>query len=84
MTRRLFVFAAALAGCGPAIPRKETVELADVPEAVMKTAREKLPDVTFTDAYRKADGTYEVRGKMKSGKIREVGVKADGTFVELE
>ena len=83
--RRLTMLAVAvLMGCGGAERQKVPVELTDVPEAVMKTAREKLPDVDFTAAYRKADGTYEVRGRMKSGKIREVGVKADGTFVELE
>ena len=30
------------------------------------------------------NGNYEVRGKMPNGKIREVEVKADGTFVEME
>jgi hypothetical protein len=28
--------------------------------------------------------TYEIRRKTKTGKVREVKVKADGTFVDLE
>ena len=80
----VLLIVALLWGCGPGGPDKTRVDLADVPEAVMKTAREKLPDVTFTDAFRKADGVYEVRGRMKSGKIREVEVKPDGAFVEMD
>jgi hypothetical protein len=30
------------------------------------------------------DGPYEVRGKDKNGKTREVEVKADGTFIQIE
>ena len=38
----------------------------------------------FTEAFLKKDGTYEIRGKTKTVKVREVEVKGDGTFVELE
>jgi len=48
------------------------------------TAQDKLPGMVFIEAFLKKDGTYEVRGKTKTGKVREVEVKADGTFVELE
>jgi hypothetical protein len=68
------------AGEGP----KVQVKLEEVPSAAMKTAKEKLPGMNFSEAFLKKDGTYEIRGKTKTGKVREVEVKADGTFVDLE
>ena len=73
-----------LAGCGAGEGEKTPVKLEDVPEPAMKTAREKLPGLAFHEAYRKKDGTLEIRGKDKRGKVREVEVKPDGTFVDLE
>jgi len=61
------------------------VKLEDVPAPAMKTVKEKAPDVQgFHEAYRKKDGTYEIRGKTKTGKVVEVEVKEDGTFVDIE
>jgi hypothetical protein len=74
----------ALSGCGGGEGAKIPVKLEDVPAPAMKVAQEKLPGINFHEAYRKKDGTYEIRGKEKSGKVREVEVKADGTFVALE
>lgn len=76
---------AGLVGCGSVGEGpKVQVKLEDVPPAAMKTAKEKLPGMNFTEAFMKKDGTYEIRGKTKTGKVREVEVKADGTFVDLE
>ena len=85
-TTLLAVLAAVALGCGkePVSPKKTTIELKSVPPDIMKIAKEKLPDVTFTDAYRKEDGMIEVRGKEKTGKIREIGIKPDGTVAEIE
>jgi hypothetical protein len=74
----------ALCGCGDGEGAKTPVKLEDVPAPAMKVAQEKLPGIKFHEAYRKKDGTYEIRGKEKTGKVREVEVKADGTFVALE
>ena len=63
---------------------KTVVKLEEVPEPAMKTAKEKLPGLKFHEAYLKKDGTYEVRGKDNTGKVREVEVKADGTFIQIE
>jgi hypothetical protein len=82
MRRLLIAAVIAFAGCSKA--QKVSVELTDVPEKAMRTVREKMPEATLTAAWIKPDGTYEVRGKLKSGKIREVEVKADGTFVDME
>ncbi len=74
-----------LCGCGDSGEGgKTTVRLEDVPTPAMKTAKEKLPGITFHEVYRKKDGTLEIRGKDKNGKVREVEVKDDGTFVGLE
>jgi len=74
-----------LMGCGSiGEGPKVQVKMEEVPQAALKTAQDKLPGMVFTEAFLKKDGTYEVRGKTKTGKVREVEVKADGTFVELE
>lgn len=86
MVRYLWsVVLAGLIGCGSAGEGpKVQVKMEDVPPAALKTAKEKIPGMAFTEAYLKKDGTYEIRGKTKTGKVREVEVKADGTFVDLE
>ncbi|HEV3385735.1 MAG TPA: hypothetical protein VG097_13045 [Gemmata sp.] len=72
-------------GCGSGREEKTAIKLEEVPSAAMKTAKEKAPEVaTFHEAYLKKDGTYEVRGKTKNGKVIEVEVKEDGTFVDIE
>jgi hypothetical protein len=86
---RQFVFLAMLClllcGCGAGREEKSPIKLEEVPAAAMKTAKEKAPEVaSFHEAYRKKDGTYEVRGKTKTGKVIEIEVKEDGTFVDIE
>jgi hypothetical protein len=71
-------------GCGGAAAGREVVPLADVPAVAMKVAKEKLPGVTFDKAWKKKDGSFEVSGKDKSGKIREIDLTADGTVIEIE
>ena len=66
----------------PAPPR--TMAIADVPPAFMETARKELPDVPFDEVWVKKDGTLEIRGKAKNGKIREVEIRPDGTVEEVE
>ncbi len=74
-----------LFGCGSlGEGPKVQIKMEEVPPAALKTAQEKLPGMLFTEAFLKKDGTYEIRGKTKTGKVREVEVKADGTFIELE
>jgi len=74
-----------LIGCGSeGEGPKVQIKMEEVPPAAIKTAQGKLPGMLFTEAFLKKDGTYEIRGKTKTGKVREVEVKADGTFVDLE
>ena len=71
-------------GCGERTPKGENVELDKVPEPVMKAAKEKLPGVAFEQAWKTPNGNFEVRGKAKNGKVRDIQVKPDGTVVEVD
>ena len=73
-----------LAGCGESKQGKTTLDIKDVPPDIMKVAKQNLPDVTFTTAWKKADGTFEVQGKNKNGKIREIDIRPDGSVEEIE
>jgi len=51
----------------------------EVPAAFMETARKELPGVDFKEVWVKADGTLEIRGKAKNGKVMEVEIRPDGS-----
>jgi hypothetical protein len=72
-----------LTGCGPAKVEKTPMKVEEVPPEIMKIAKEKLPDITFTEAY-KENGNYELRGKDKRGKLREIDITPDGKVVEMD
>lgn len=76
-----------LTGCGEKKVKKTAMELKDVPSEIMKVANEKLPGVTFDSAWKESNGNYELRGKDKNdktGKIREIDIKPDGTVDEVQ
>jgi hypothetical protein len=73
-----------LIGCGGESGARENITLDQVPENVMKVAKDNLKDVTFDKAWRKKNGEYEVSGKDKKGKVREIDIKPDGTVTEIE
>ena len=65
----------------------EILSLEQVPEVVMKAAREKLPDVRFYSAWKAHEHgqeIYEVRGKTSTGKEYEVEVAPDGKVLGVE
>ncbi|QEL20470.1 hypothetical protein [Limnoglobus roseus] len=78
------LMAVVVAGCGEKKAAKTAMELKDVPPDILKVAKEKLPGVAFDAAYREANGSYELRGKEKGGKVREIDVKPDGTVEEVQ
>ena len=80
------VLLVAAVGCsGEKPPAKEPVPVDQVPEKLMKVAQQELPEVVkFEQAWKLANGNYEIRGKTKTGKIKEVQLKPDGTVVEKE
>lgn len=79
------VFLLSLVACGgPKIPPKKPITLDEVPASIMKIAREKLPDVKFERAWRKDNGEYEISGKNKQGKVREIDITPEGKVTEIE
>ena len=53
----------------------------------MEAAKKKLPDVKFETAWTEKDGdklNYEVRGKDKNGKTRDVKVSPTGEILEVD
>ena len=80
----VFVVAASLAGCSKGKQELTTLRLEDVPPDLMKIAKEQLPGVAFDTVWKKPSGTFEIRGKEKNGKIREVDIRPDGTIEEVE
>ena len=74
-------------GCAGKPESHKIMPIDQVPKSVMETARKALPGYTFDTAYSmKVDGkdAYEVRGKNKQGKVREVEVTASGEVLGIE
>lgn len=80
----LLVASACWAGCGENKREMTTLRLEDVPPDLMKIAKEHLPGVAFDTVWKKPSGTFEIRGKARNGKIREVDIRPDGTIEEVE
>jgi hypothetical protein len=75
-------------GCESSPPKSDDiVPIYQVPANVMDVARKQLPGYTLDTVYKlKIDGkdAYEVRGKDKRGKVREVEVSATGEVIAVE
>ena len=77
----------ATAGCESEPKSDDIVPIEQVPANVMEVARKQLPGYTFDTVYKmKIDGkdAYEVRGKDRRGKVREVEVSATGEVIAIE
>jgi hypothetical protein len=84
MLRFLFAFVLLVfVGCSEA-PTAALMPLDKVPENIMAIAKEKLPDVTFDQAVKGADGRIEVIGKDGKGKVREIEISRSGEILEIE
>ena len=83
--RRLFLCAVlcVAGGCGGG-PADQLIPLEQVPEDMLKVAREKLPEVKFDQALKRKDGSVEVRGKDPRGKVRDIDFSASGEILEIE
>ncbi len=81
-------FVLTFAGCGGGdFEGDELVPLEQVPAPVMEAARKTFPGATFSKAYKariQGKDAFEVQGKTKDGKVREVEVAADGTVLNVE
>lgn len=74
----------AAVGCGGSGSGKSSMKMEDVPPDVMKAAKEKMPEVSFTEAFREKNGDFELRGKDKKGKVVEIDVSPDGKTTKIE
>ncbi len=85
MIRKVLVIVVllSLGGCGSGSPAAP-IPLDQVPASIMKISQEKLPEVKFDRALRRADGSYEISGKDKKGKVRDVELTATGEVTEVE
>jgi len=90
--RRLFPFALCLialiaVGCESRPTSDQIIPVDQVPANLMEIARKELPGFTFDTVYKmKVEGkdAYEIRGKNKQGKTREVEVSATGEVLAIE
>ena len=68
-------------------PQGETLTIENVPENLMKVAREQAPDINWMNAYsfeRNGEIIYEIRGRNQHGKIIQIEVNEDGRLVAVE
>jgi hypothetical protein len=79
----ILALAILVGGCGRQA-KDQMLPLDQVPENVMKVANDTLPDVKFDQVARRSDGRYEIRGKDKKGKVREVEISPKGEVLEIE
>lgn len=83
----LSIALSALAGCEGRPKADQVIPVDQVPPNLMEIAKKELPGYTFDTVYKmKVDGedAYEIRGKNKDGKVREVEVSASGKVLEIE
>ena len=77
----------AVFGCGDQRENDESIAFDKVPPAIVKIAEQKLPGVKFETAYKETKNgkeVYELRGKTKEGKIRDIEITADGQVLEVD
>ena len=79
----LVVLFGVLLGCSGG-SKDQMIPLAEVPNNFLDTAKEKLPEVTFEQALKRGDGSWEIRGKDKKGKTRDVELSATGEVLDIE
>ena len=66
---------------------KTAIPLDQVPPAVLKAAKEAAPELTFFAAYKdtfNGQESIELKGRMKSGKIKEIEVSPEGKVLGTE
>jgi len=84
----VFILLTLVLGCGEGKPDgDEVVPIASIPANLMEIAKKELPGINFTEAFKmKVDGkdAYEIRGKDKRGKVREIELSLTGEVLEIE
>jgi hypothetical protein len=86
-TQSLAILLLLVCGCGESVERLEPVPLDKLPPGSMESAARALPGVRFDRARKtKFNGqeAFEIVGKDKRGKVREVEVSPSGKVLEIE
>ena len=87
------VVAVSLPGCGEEGVSSSTIRkkiaAGELPEPILKAAQKAIPDCEIIDVFENRENgktlqSYEVRGRNKRGKIREVRVSLQGEILERE
>jgi hypothetical protein len=86
------LMACSLVGCGDGDDDdvgkvKTAIPMDEVPAVVLNAAKATAPDLTFYAAYKdtfKGQDSIELKGKTKTGKIREIEVSPDGKVLGTE
>ena len=93
MKRCLLIAALAMAGCGGAdddddvAHPKTPMAMDKVPPAVLAAAKKAAPELTFFSAARdtfKGRELIELKGKTKSGQVKELEFLPDGTVLGFD
>jgi hypothetical protein len=79
----VLVLTTAVAGCSGKAANAP-IELDKLPPNLLKISQEKLPEVKFEHAVRKPNGIYEISGRDKKGKVRDVELTESGEVTEIE
>lgn len=85
----LILATACVTGCGVGnvFDGEELVPLEKIPAPVLEAAKKAIPGITFNKAWKsKIEGqdAYEIVGKTKDGKTREVEVSVAGKVLNIE
>ncbi len=83
----VIVGAVVMTGCGESAKEQEPVALEKLPAGSLEAAKKRLPGFTFERARKstfEGKETYEIIGKNKRGKTREVEVSTTGEILEVE
>lgn len=74
-------------GCTSAPESDEIIPIEQVPAPILDVARRELPGYTLDTVYQmKVEGkvAYEIKGKDKRGKVREVEISSTGEVLAIE
>jgi hypothetical protein len=85
------VMVGSLCGCGADLDDvgkvKTAIPMDQVPAEVLKTAKAQFPELTFYAAYKdqfNGQDSIELKGKTKTGKVKEIEMSPDGKVLGTE
>ncbi len=84
MRRWLLTGVLLLCGCGGGKSDEGLVPLDQLPPGFLDTARKTIPNINFDKAWKLRNGNYEIQGKDRNGKRREVELSPSGEVVEID